>query len=107
MTSGSVKIGRVVAEMDLVRAGMPHADGIGVFLDVYRRVTALVALRVTDGTFQDPAFTEDLDVRFADLFLDVPADLAAAAAGVEGVGAAGRAARGAAGSCRSSSRSPG
>ena len=48
-----------------------------MFLDVYRRVTALVALRVTDGTFQDPAFTEDLDVRFADLFLDVPADLAA------------------------------
>src|SRR4051794_33177409 len=77
MTSGSMKIGHVVAEMDLVRAGMPHGDGIGVFIDVYRRVTALVALRVTDGTFQDPAFTEDLDVRFAELFLDVPANVAA------------------------------
>ncbi|WP_028046168.1 DUF5995 family protein [Cellulomonas sp. URHE0023] len=77
MTSGSEKIGRVVADMDRVRAGLPRTDGIGVFLDVYRRVTALVALRVTDGTFQDPAFTEDLDVRFADLFLDVPADLVA------------------------------
>ena len=77
MTSGSVEIGRVVAEMDRVRAGMPRGDGVGVFLDVYRRVTALVALRVTDGTFQDPAFTEDLDVRFADLFLDVPADVVA------------------------------
>jgi hypothetical protein len=77
MTSGSVKIGRVVAEMDKVRTGLPHADGLGVFLDVYRRVTALVALRVVDGTFHDPAFTEDLDVRFADIFLDVPQDLAA------------------------------
>ena len=72
-----MKIGRVVAEMDLVRAGLSHRDGIGVFVDVYRRVTALVALRVTDGTFQDPAFIEDLDVRFAELFLDVPQDLAA------------------------------
>jgi hypothetical protein len=77
MTSGSAEIGRVVAQMDTLRAGMPHTDGIGVFLDVYRRVTALVALRVTDGTFQDPAFTEDLDVRFAELFLDVPADVVA------------------------------
>jgi Family of unknown function (DUF5995) len=77
MTSGSAKIGRVVAQMDLVRAGMPHTDGIGVFLDVYRKVTALVALRVMDGTFTDARFTEDLDVRFADLFLDVPEDLAA------------------------------
>ncbi|WP_028050618.1 DUF5995 family protein [Cellulomonas sp. URHD0024] len=77
MTRGSVKIGRVVSEMDKVRAGMPHADGIGVFLDVYRRVTALVALRVMDSTFHDPAFTEALDIEFADLFLDVPEDVAA------------------------------
>jgi len=34
MTSGSVKIGRVVAEMDQVRAGLPHGDGLGVFVDV-------------------------------------------------------------------------
>lgn len=56
---------------------MPHKDGLGVFLDVYRRVTERVGQRVVDGTFQDPAFTEELDVRFADLFLDVPEDLAA------------------------------
>ena len=72
-----MKIGRVVARMDQVRTGMPRTDGLGVFLDVYRRVTQLVGLRVMDGTFQDPAFTEELDVRFADLFLDVPEDLAA------------------------------
>ncbi|WP_426594238.1 DUF5995 family protein [Cellulomonas sp. McL0617] len=77
MTSSSAKIDHVVAQMDGLRAGMPHADGIGVFLDVYRRVTALVALRVVDTTFQDPVFTADLDVRFADLFLDVPSDIVA------------------------------
>ena len=72
-----MKIAHVVAQMDQVRAGLSRTDGIGVFLDVYRRVTQLVGQRVTDGTFRDSAFTEDLDVRFADLFLDVPEDLAA------------------------------
>ena len=61
---GSAAIGAVVAEMDRVRAGLPRRDGIGVFIDVYRQVTALVAERVTDGTFADEAFIEDLDVRF-------------------------------------------
>ncbi|MDC7123704.1 DUF5995 family protein, partial [Cellulomonas fimi] len=62
---------------DALRAGWARDDGLGVFLDVYRRVTALVALRLVDGTFRDPAFVEDLDVRFARLFLDVPADVVA------------------------------
>jgi len=74
---GSSAIGQVVATMDQVRTGWAPDDGLGVFLDVYRRVTALVALRVVDTTFRDPAFVEDLDVRFAGLFLDVPRDLAA------------------------------
>lgn len=77
MAQGSVAIGRVVAAMDDERAAWRADDGLGVFCDVYRRVTALVALRVTDGTFADPAFVEDLDVRFASLFLDVPRDIAA------------------------------
>ena len=65
-------IGAVVAEMDRVRAGLPRRDGIGVFIDVYRQVTALVAERVTDRTFTDHAFVEDLDVGVAQIFLDVP-----------------------------------
>ena len=76
-TGGSVAIGRVIAAMDGERAQWKRRDGLGEFCDVYRRVTALVALRVTDSTFADPAFIEDLDVRFADLFLDVPRDVAA------------------------------
>jgi hypothetical protein len=77
MVQGSVAIGRVVAAMDDERAAWRPEDGLGVFCDVYRRVTALVALRVTDDTFADAAFVEDLDIRFASLFLDVPRDLAA------------------------------
>jgi len=76
VTSSAV-IGNVVADMDRLRAGWSPHDGLGVFLDVYRQVTALVATKVTDRTFADHAFVEDLDVRFAGLFLDVPRDLAA------------------------------
>ncbi|WP_157732682.1 DUF5995 family protein [Cellulomonas sp. PSBB021] len=75
--AGSVALGRVVAAMDAEREQWPAGDGLGVFSDVYRQVTVLVARRVVDGTFGDPAFVEDLDVRFADLYLDVPRDLAA------------------------------
>jgi len=75
--AGSAAIRRVLDEMDTVRAPWPRGDGLGVFADVYREVTALVAVRVTDGTFADPAFVEDLDVRFARLYLDVPRALAA------------------------------
>jgi uncharacterized protein DUF5995 len=75
--SGSAAIGQVVATMDDWRDDWPPHDGLGVFLDLYRLVTVLVAERVTDATFRDPAFVEDLDVRFAGLFLDVPRDLAA------------------------------
>ena len=73
----SAAVDAVVASMDHVRAQLAEDDGIGIFLDVYRRVTALVSERVTGSTFDDPEFVEDLDVRFAQLFLDVPRDLAA------------------------------
>ncbi|GEL95262.1 DUF5995 family protein [Cellulomonas composti] len=75
--AGSIAIGHVVAAMDAESAVWPAGDGLRVFCEMYRQVTVLMALRVTDGTFVDAAFVEDLDVRFADLFLDVPRDLAA------------------------------
>ncbi len=73
----SAAIEAVVSELDTVRAPLPASDGIAVFVDIYRQVTALVAQRVADGTFQDPAFTEALDVAFAGIFLDVPHAIAA------------------------------
>lgn len=68
----SAAIDAVISTMDAVRAPLAASDGIAVFLDVYRQVTVLVAQRVMDGTFQDPAFTAALDVVFAGIFLDVP-----------------------------------
>ncbi|KQO96666.1 DUF5995 family protein [Leifsonia sp. Leaf264] len=73
----STPIGKVVRDLDAVRAPLTRADGIAVFVDVYREVTALVAKRVTDRTFEDPDFIEVLDVVFAGLFLAVPKALAA------------------------------
>ncbi len=73
----SAAIEAVISELDAVRAPLPASDGIAVFVDVYRQVTALVAQRVEDGTFQDPAFTEALDVAFAGIFLEVPHAIAA------------------------------
>ena len=45
-------IGRVVRDLDGVRRPLDADDGIAVFVDVYREVTALVAQRVADGTFE-------------------------------------------------------
>ena len=70
-------IGAVIADMGIVRSGLARHDGIGVFIDVYRRVTEQVRLRVGDTTFADPAFVEHLDVVFAKIFLEVPAAAAA------------------------------
>lgn len=70
-------IGEVVAELDGVRRPLGANDGVAVFVDVYREVTALVAKRVTDGTFEDPDFIEVLDVVFAGYFLAVPKALVA------------------------------
>lgn len=67
----------VVGELDDVRRPLAANDGIGVFVDVYRKVTALVAERVVDGTFDDSEFIERLDILFAGYFLAVPKALAA------------------------------
>ena len=65
-------IGDVIAAMDAARAELPPHDGIGAFLDVYRRVTDQVRQRVAAATFTDPRFVEHLDVVFAGIFLEVP-----------------------------------
>ena len=70
-------IGEVIAAMTSVRAGLARHDGLGVFIDVYRRVTEHVRLRVADGAFTDPRFVEHLSVVFAGIFLEVPAAAAA------------------------------
>lgn len=71
----STPIGKVVVKLDRVLTPLRRTDGIRVFAEVYRGVTALVGVRVADGTFRDPEFIEELDVIFAELFLDVPRDI--------------------------------
>ncbi len=73
----SAAIDAVANEMDAVRTPLAASDGIAVFVDIYRQVTALVAEHVMDGTFEDPTFTEALDVVFAGIFLEVPRAIAA------------------------------
>lgn len=70
-------IGEVIEMMAAVRAGLPRHDGIGVFIDVYQRVTEQVRVRVADDTFTDPRFVEHLDVVFARIFLEVPTEATA------------------------------
>ena len=70
-------IDEVIAAMAGIRAGLPRPDGIGVFIDVYQRVTEQVRLRIKDTTFTDPQFVQQLDVAFARIFLEVPTVAAA------------------------------
>ncbi|MFF2370652.1 DUF5995 family protein [Agromyces sp. NPDC058110] len=70
-------IGRVVADLDRVRRPLRASDGLAVFVDMYREVTALVGQRVAEGRFDDAPFIEELDVVFAGYFLAVPKAIAA------------------------------
>ncbi|MFD7507242.1 DUF5995 family protein [Streptomyces sp. NPDC059850] len=59
----------VVARMSALGAALPPEDGVAVFNRVYLRVTEEVGRRLGTGGFQDPAATEELDVRFACRYL--------------------------------------
>lgn len=58
-----------MARMRALGAALPPRDGVAVFNRVYLAVTEEVGRRLTDGYFQDPAATQDLDVRFAARYL--------------------------------------
>lgn len=60
----------VVARMRALGAALPPGDGVAVFNRVYLSVTEEVGRRLTTGYFQDPAATEELDVRFAGRYLE-------------------------------------
>ncbi|WP_432012777.1 DUF5995 family protein [Streptomyces cucumeris] len=59
----------VVARMRALGAALPPGDGVAVFNRVYLAVTEEIGRRLTAGYFQDPAATEELDVRFAGRYL--------------------------------------
>jgi hypothetical protein len=58
-----------IARMRAISDEVPHGDGVGVFNNVYLRVTEMVLERLMEGgVFHDDAFMADLDVRFADFW---------------------------------------
>ncbi|MFI5524441.1 DUF5995 family protein [Streptomyces platensis] len=72
-------VAEVLSRMRALAAGLPADDGVAVFNGVYLAVTEAVARRIGDGTFQDPADTGELDIRFARRYFDA---VDAAAAGL-------------------------
>lgn len=59
----------VLARMREIDTECPRGDGVGIFNDVYLRVTEMVLDRLREGgVFDDDAFMADLDVRFARLW---------------------------------------
>jgi hypothetical protein len=67
-------IAAVVADMDAVLTELDPADPRRQFVATYRRTTLAVGAQVDSGGFVDPAWVEDWDVAFADLFLRPLAD---------------------------------
>ena len=47
-----------------------HPPAVGVFARAYLRVTLEVIARIAAGTFEDPSWLAEFDVRFARLYLD-------------------------------------
>jgi hypothetical protein len=59
-------IARVVHRMERIAAGLPTADGVARFNELYLAVTRAVLAET--GEFEDPRFLTRLDVVFADLY---------------------------------------
>jgi hypothetical protein len=58
----------VVAVMSSIENSLAPDEGVRWFNKLYRRVTERVAVALTDGTFENPAFIDRLDVVFANLY---------------------------------------
>jgi hypothetical protein len=61
-------IGGVVARMEAIAAGLPAADGVARFNDLYLAVTGAVLADAKAGGFEDAEFLARLDVVFAELY---------------------------------------
>jgi Family of unknown function (DUF5995) len=70
-TADERTIGRLLRRMDGLLGEMEtdHSP-LRVFLATYTRTTRAVAEALQDGRFEDPAWVEEWDVVFADLYLD-------------------------------------
>jgi hypothetical protein len=60
----------VVLRLQAIDAALPAGDGVSWFAKLYLEVTQSVGAAVVPGSFRDPAFLEQLDVAFAELFFE-------------------------------------
>lgn len=68
---GATTVSEVLARLGAIDADLPTSDGVHVFNRVYFTVTARVATLLEQGdTFQDNPAATELDVRFANLWLE-------------------------------------
>jgi hypothetical protein len=61
-------IGAVIERMRAIEAGLPQADGVARFNDLYLAVTREVAVQAGREAFEDPRFLSRLDGVFADRY---------------------------------------
>lgn len=62
-------VAAAVERLAALDEALPDGDGIHSFNAMYRSVTETVQARLHEGFFDDPAWTERLDVVFANLYL--------------------------------------
>jgi len=63
-------IDHVIGLMSSIDESLASGDGVAWFNKLYRRVTERVAVALSAGTFENPAFIDRLDVVFANLYFE-------------------------------------
>jgi len=63
-------VGGVIDRLRAIQRSLGRTDGVGVFNGMYLEVTERVAASIEEGTFADAVFMAELDIRFANLWID-------------------------------------
>ena len=67
-------VAEAIARMEAIGAAAPPGDGLSCFNRMYLQVTRQVQSNLGAGFFADPAFMTQLDVTFANLYLEAVAN---------------------------------
>ena len=68
LESRPASVVEVIDRMEAILEPLPRTDGVACFTRLYLHVTREVLAELRTATFADPAFLQELDVVFADLF---------------------------------------
>ena len=72
-------VAEVIARMEQIDRELPPKDGVAYFNRLYLQVTKAVQAAAAGVAFQDPSFTERLDVLFANIYFAAEATIATGA----------------------------